>query len=228
MKRCWVPLLLILIGFVLWQNSLPVSAESLWRDSNLFSSRKDVLAGDILKINFAYRNLVRYRNEMKAGDTENVTLGKPNMTTFSFLPSLENNTTYTRNNKLEFSNEREFSTSIAVTVESVGTNGIVRFRGGHTVVLNGQSEQVLLQGQVRGQDIGEGNSVRSTDIANLSFVWRGPQVERRQALGTNDFVSATNAGGEAQPGSLEEFTAEAKQRLLLQHLNRVHDILFRE
>jgi len=229
MKNFWMlPLLFLLLGFVFWQNSLPANAESLWRDSNLFSSRKEARAGDILKINFAYRNLVRYRNEMKAGETESVTLGQPKLAAFSFLPSLENNSTYTRNNNLEFNNEREFSTSIAVTIESVNTNGIVRFRGGHTVVLNGQSEQVILQGQVRDQDIGEGNAVRSTDIANLSFVWNGPQVARQQALGVNDFVAATNAEGEALPSSLEEFTAETKQRLLLQYLNRVHDLLFRE
>jgi hypothetical protein len=235
MKWCLVPLLLVLIGFV-----LSVHAESLWRDSNLFSSRKEVRAGDILKINFAYRNLVRYRNEMKVGETESISLGQPNITTFAFLPSLENNSTHTRNNNLEFNNEREFSTSIAVTVENVNENGIVSFRGGHTIILNGQSEQVILQGQVRWLDVGEGNSVQSTDIANLSFVWRGPQTVRQQALGLDDFTlpanAEANADADAEAGDGVaaaasgdfELTPEARQRLLLQYLNRVHDILFRE
>jgi len=229
MKRTLVSLFLLACGLAFFYAapSAPggLRAESLWRDSALFSSRGEIRSGDILKIQFAYRNIVRYRNEMKAGETEEATLGKPGIEAFSFLPALEKNSTYKRNNSLEYNNEREFSTRIAVAVESVNTNGIVSFSGGHRVILNGQSERVVISGQVRSADIGEGNSVLSTDIANLSFAWYGPEVLRQEALGTNDFVTATN--GAAGPGAAE-LTPETRQRLLLQYLNRVHDILFRE
>ncbi|MDR2734599.1 MAG: flagellar basal body L-ring protein FlgH [Spirochaetota bacterium] len=217
-----VPVCAVLLCLILLYDP-GLSAESLWRDSHLFSTRREIRAGDILKINFAYRNLLRYRNEMKVGETDSASIGQPGMKVFAFLPSLENNATYNRNNNLEYNSEREFSMHIAVTVSTVGTNGIIGFRGGHTVLLNGQSEQVTIGGEVRDADIREGNLIRSTDVANLSFVWNGPRVRRQEALGANDL--ATNAA----PGSEgPELTPEAKERLLLFHLNRAHDILFRE
>jgi hypothetical protein len=232
MKRA-LYVLFILISIVYFSVTVlmrpPLHAESLWRDSHLFSTRGVIQPGDILKIQFAYRNIIRYRNEMKTGESEESSFGQPSIKTFSFLPSLENTTTHNRNSNLEYNNEREFSMRIAVTVESASTNGIVNFSGGHTVILNGQSERILLQGQVRMADIGEGNTVTSTDIANLTFAWHGPQVMRQQALSTNDLVAtATNEDGSPAASDGIELTPEAKQRLLMQYLNRIHDILFRE
>ena len=225
MKRAlfrYIPICAILLGLALLYDP-GLFAESLWRDSYLFTTRRGIRAGDILKINFAYRNLLRYRNEMKVGETDTASIGQPSMKVFSFLPSLENNSTYTRNNNLEYNSEREFSMNLAVTVSTVGTNGIIGFKGGHTVLLNGQSEQVMIGGEVRDADIREGNLVKSTDVANLSFTWNGPRLRRQEALGANDL--ATNAAA----GSKEtELTPEAKERLLLFHLNRVNDILFRD
>jgi len=188
---------------------------------------REVVPGDILKIRFSYRNLVRYRTEMKAGDTQKLNLGKPDLKTFSFLPSIDNNTTFNRNNNLEYTSEREFATTIAVVVDSIATNGIIAFRGNHSLLLNGQTEQVAIQGQVRAQDVADGNFVASTDIANLSFAWIGPAVARQNALRPTDIVASTNTNQRAGQDA-PEFSDEVKRRLLMQYLNRIHDILFRQ
>nr|HPH03258.1 flagellar basal body L-ring protein FlgH [Spirochaetota bacterium] len=177
--------------------ALPLAGVSLWQDGHLFSSRGKVVPGDILKIRFSYRNLVRYRTEMKAGDTQKLNLGKPDLKTFSFLPSIDNNTTYNRNNNLEYTSEREFATTIAVMVQTIASNGIISFRGNHSLQLNGQNEEVVIQGQVRSQDVADGNFVASTDIANLNFAWIGPSVIRQNVLRTGDLTVSTNTNQRA-------------------------------
>lgn len=219
-RHCFLILLACLAG-------IPLGGTSLWQDGHLFSSRGKVIPGDILKIRFSQRNLVRYRTEMKTGDTQKLNLGRPDLKTFSFLPSLDNNTTFNRNNNLEYSSEREFSTTIAVIVESIATNGIIAFRGNHRLILNGQSEQVSIMGQVRSQDVADGNFVTATDIANLSFAWAGPDVIKQNALGPTDLVTTTNTNQAGQQDA-PELSAETKRRLLMQYLNRIHDILFRQ
>ena len=53
--------------------ALPLAGSPLAGWSSLFIPGK-VVPGDILKIRFSYRNLVRYRTEMKAGDTQKLNL----------------------------------------------------------------------------------------------------------------------------------------------------------
>ena len=202
-----------------------LAATTLWQDGHLFSAQGRILPGDILKIHFAYRNMIRYRNEMKTGETQKVSFGKPDAKTFSFLPALDNNTMFNRNNNLEYNNEREFATTIAVMVQGVATNGIVTFRGLHRVFLNGQDERVELSGQVRAADVGEGNRIMSTDIANLSFAWYGPEAQRQNRLTAADLATTTNTN--ALRADSPELNAAMRQRLLLQYLNRMHDLLFR-
>lgn len=203
-----------------------LAATTLWQDGHLFSAQGRILPGDILKIHFAYRNMIRYRNEMKTGETQKVSFGKPDAKTFSFLPAIDNNTTYNRNNNLEYNNEREFSTTIAVVVQSVATNGIIAFRGQHRVLLNGQDERIELAGQVRSADVGEGNAIVSTDIANLAFAWYGPAALEQKRLTAADFVTSTNTNAAARQDS-PDLTPATRQQLLLQYLNRMHDLLFR-
>lgn len=204
-----------------------VSARSLWKASNLFSSRSRVGVGDIIKVRFAYKNLVRYRSEMKSGTTQKASLGKPSLAVFSFLPAFDHNYSVDRNNNVEYSTEKEFQTMLAVTVTAVSGN-IISFNGRHSILVNGQQETISISGRVRNNDIEDGNTVRSTDIADLAFSYEGPRIQRTNTLNPADLVyptASTNATNAAS--QLPSISRNARRRLVLRYLNRIADILFR-
>lgn len=211
---------------------------SLWRDRDLFSTRKNVRIGDILKVRFANENLIRYRNSMKTGVSREVNIGKPSIKTFSFLPSFDFSFTRKNDTGVEYSTEKEFRARIAVQVTAVNTNtGNISFQGQHTIIINGQAENITIIGLVRKGDLRDDNTILSRDIANLRFSYQGPASERRTLLNRRDLIypaqptntAATNGGitNRASAPQLPTISREARQRLILDFLNRIAASLFR-
>ena len=211
-------------------------SRSLWRDRDLFSTRKNVRIGDILKVRFATDNLIRYRNSMKTGVSREVNRRKPAIKTFSFLPAFDFSFTRKDDNSVEYSTEKEFRARIAVQVTAVNTNTRnITFQGQHTIIINGQAENITIIGLVRQDDLRDDNTILSRDIANLRFSYQGPTSERRTLLNRGDLVypsantntGATNSGMTNRAGQLPSISRAARQRLILDFLNRVAASLFR-
>lgn len=196
----------------------------------MFSSRRQLQAGDILKIVFDTKNIIKYKIEMKRGGTDKVSLNQPGVATFSFLPAFNYNTSSDKNNRIDYTVEKEFGTVLAVQVTAVNQNGIVAFEGQHTMLLNGQQESIRLSGRINANDLYNGNSVKAVDVANLNLVYLGPTRQMQAAINNNDLVyrtnnTATNRQGSAQSG-LPELTDARKRQLIRDYLNRIANILF--
>jgi len=215
-----------------------LTGRSLWRERDLFSSRKAVRVGDILKVRFATDNLIRYRNTMKVGVTREVNMGKPRIKTFSFLPAFDFSLNRKDDNGVEYSTEKEFRARIAVQVTAVNTNnGNISVQGQHRIIFNGQAENITIVGLVRRDDLRDDNTILSRDIANLRFSYQGPAAEQRTLLNRGDLVyptpttniSATNieSTNRAAIPQLPEISPAARRRLILDFLNRIAASLFR-
>lgn len=207
------------------------SAVSLWQENNLFSSRKNLNNGDILKIVFDSKSVIKYRAEMKHGGTDKVSLKKPGVNTFNFLPSFDHNATKDNSNRVDYTVEKEFRSAMAVVITAVAPNGVVTFQGQHTMVMNGQQEQINLTGRVSVTDIFDGNSVKAADIAGLNLTYTGPVKDQQQRITGNDLVyptnaSATNGQGANAGKDAPALTEQRKRQLLQAYLNRIANILF--
>lgn len=221
---------ILTLSMVLVLASLQLASNSLWEDRDLFTNRKTVRNGDILKIVFDYKNLIRYRNQSKAGTSRQVTVGRPGISTFSFLPAFDLTMSSKDDDGVDYTTEKEFSARIAVQVTAVGTNGNIQIEGRHTIVVNGQSEYITLLGTVRRDDLRDGDSIMAQDIANLQFSYQGPQAQQRTLIRPGDLVytnsTATNAGTTPPADQIPTLTEAARRRMILEYLNRVASLLF--
>lgn len=64
---------------------------------------------------------------------------------------------------------------ISVTVQSVAANGDLLIQGEQLIEVNGEKQQITLEGRVRQQDIGENNTIASNRLADgkISYVGAG-------------------------------------------------------
>ncbi len=218
---------IILIGLFM-SLVLFLSGESLWQDSNLFSTRTKLQPGDIVKINFNYKNIVKYRNQMKTGSNKKINLGKPSLKMLSFLPDFDYSMSVNNNTQVDYSTEKEFSIILAVRTVSV-TGNIIKIKGKHTILVNGNLETIEISGVIRAVDLRDGNVINSHDIANLNFNYTGPSKQKLNSLNKQDLLykstnnSATNRGLSASEPTL---SGVAKKRLIYLYLNRIMSLLF--
>lgn len=215
---------------ILALTTFQLTSNSLWEDRDLFTNRRNVRAGDIIKIVFEYKNLIRYRNQSKAGTSRQVNVGRPGITTFSFLPAFDLTMSSKDDDGVDYTTEKEFSARIAVQVTALQPNGNILIQGRHTIVVNGQSEYITLQGTIRRDDLRDGDSILAQDIANLQFSYQGPQAQQRNLIRPGDLVytnsSATNAGTAPPADQVPTLTEAARRRMILEYLNRVASLLF--
>lgn len=65
------------------------------------------------------------------------------------------------------------SAQITVTVTGIQDNGELLIAGQQTVDVNGESQNISIEGRVRPKDISDGNSVISTRVAEAHIVYSG-------------------------------------------------------
>lgn len=216
-------LVVAFMGFILFLNG-----ESLWKDSNLFSTRTKLKLGDIVKINFNYKNIVRYRNNMKTGGSKKISIGKPSLKLLSFLPDFDYSMSVNNNTQVDYSTEKEFSIILAVRTAAV--NGeIITLQGQHTILVNGNLETIKISGVIRLADLYNGNVINSHNIANLKFDYQGPSKQKLNSLTTQDLIyKATNSGitNGNNAGSTPSLSEATKKRLIRVYLNNIMSLLF--
>jgi len=216
-------LVVLFMGFILFLNG-----ESLWKESNLFSTRTKLKPGDIVKINFNYKNIVRYRNNMKTGSSKKINLAKPSLKLLSFLPDFDYSMSVNNNTQVDYSTEKEFS--IILAVRTVAVNGqIISIQGKHTILVNGNLETIQISGVLRLADLYNGNVIHSHDIANLKFDYQGPSKQKLNSLTAQDLIyQSTNSGATNgnNVGTTPTLSDATKKRLIRLYLNNIMSLLF--
>ena len=97
---------------------------------------------------------------------------------FGFFPELGMSAQFGRDHEGTgvLSREGRLTARMAVTVTEVRTNGDLVIAGERRVTINEEEETLTLRGVVRPEDIGPGNVVYSTDIADADISYKGKGV----------------------------------------------------
>lgn len=88
-------------------------------------------------------------------------------------PSVDVEASYEREGKGATARSGKISTKVAGEVVEILPNGNLKVKAMKSRRINDETETVILWGDVRPEDISEGNEVRSDDIANLKISYEG-------------------------------------------------------
>jgi flagellar L-ring protein FlgH len=177
MNRRWLVLVPILAGGMLGSLG-SLHADNIWdrrdpRYANLFQDNKARNIGDILTVVINETTAANER-EARAQDKSNSANGTIN----AFGGASESNGSFRRrfNGSAQLTTDRRFQDRLAVTVVDVMPNGNLVVEGFRSRVVAGEERVLKITGVVRAQDIGAGNAVQSTSLANarVSYLGRGP------------------------------------------------------
>ncbi len=184
-SRC-DPLLLAVAGCTLV--AAPLSAQSLWKESSSQSMVADKRAravGDILTIQVQESNSVTKDNSTSTAKKSGV---DASIASFLFGPGasglltkggqfpslkLEGKSDFTGGGKIN--NTENMNTRIAVRVVDVLPNGNLVLEGNRQTSFAGETQDAILRGVVRGEDVAANNVVFSYNVANatIRFVSKG-------------------------------------------------------
>jgi flagellar L-ring protein precursor FlgH len=227
MKKFFIIKLFILI-FILY-----LSAESLWDErGNIYSTKKEWKAGDTLKIIFKEDRLVDYRialSEMQKVSTR----GQGGIGQYiNFLPALGASDNFDTSQRVSTKNKSSLQAAITVQILQVLPNGNLQVSGNHSIVVNNQTENIIITGEVNPKDIKKKKYVYSTDIINAAINYQS-KIIKPTIIEAKDYIQTftTNiitVGGVTKTNIVSEYTIspEKKNQLILEYLNRILSILF--
>jgi len=176
-------MLLPLVGLA----ASPAAADSIWdrrdpRYSNLFQDNKARRVGDLVVVVISESTLTNER-EQRSLDKSNATTGNASLTgtasnsgTGSANFGLTNNFRRRFDGNAQLSSGRTFTDRLTATVVDIMPNGNLVVEGYRSRVVGTEERVLRVTGVVRPQDIGTGNAVASTNIANcrISYLGAGP------------------------------------------------------
>lgn len=219
--------------------------KSLWKDVNIY--KVNVKTGDIIRIKFTEKTLLRYRQEQKQSAYQDVKGKKGKGEVFSFFPEAEvtEDNTVRNQNILTINNESKFV--ITAKVVSI-QDDLFRIQGYHSTLVNGEIYKLDISGECSRNSLNSDRSIYSSDIYNLNF-----KVSRETPVNTaifneNDVVYTTNytdivsnitisSNNETNVTMVTNFSSfklqfsgikeDKKKQLLVNYLNNIINTLFR-
>ncbi len=161
-------------------------------DRNLYGDRKAHRVGDIITITLVERTAARKSADSEMSKSSSVSIANPTFpggiaSGIDLGVSMGGNRSNSGDASANQSNS--LSGSITVTVADVLPNGILAVRGEKWITLNTGDELIRISGLVRGDDVGQDNTVLSTRVADARISYAG----------TGAFANAS------QPGWLSQF-----------------------
>ncbi len=177
---------LIALGILLTWTAVG-SAASLWADgSSLFADRKARRVGDLLTLIIVERSAASQEAATRMSQDGEVRIGPGLGILSSVLPLIsasgEDSSTAggatTRGGSLE--------AKMTTKVVEVLPNDVLRIEGRQTIVINNETQEIIVSGLVRSRDVSPENTVLSTYVADAHIT----------------FVGAGALGAKQQPGLL--------------------------
>jgi flagellar L-ring protein precursor FlgH len=172
----------ILSGLVLAGGCGSLPAQSLWKDSismSMVSDKRARAVGDILTIVIQENHTASKDNTTKTAKSSDV-----DASISSFLYSPGASGLMTKNGQLpalKLSNKQDFSgggqinnsekitAQIAVKVVDVLPNGNLVIEGTHQTAFSGETQDAVLRGVVRSEDVQANNTVYSYNVADATI-----------------------------------------------------------
>lgn len=190
MKKSAAILFLFFLAAALTGPAQTAPAKSLWKDGmNVYKLR--VKNGDLVKIRFTEKTILKYKVEQRQNNFQNTTGKKGGGQLFSFFPDADvsENDTIKNQNDVSVNNENKFVIPAKVTAVN---GGIVSIEGKNSSLVNGESFKIRFLGDFDMNSLDSDYSVMSTEIYNLEFqVTKEPPVNT-DYFSEKDMVFATN------------------------------------
>jgi flagellar basal body L-ring protein FlgH len=120
--------------------------------------------------------------------------GQSSTTTNSSLVSLFTQQGLTSSQASTTSWQQALSGDLAATVVGVTPEGLFRVRGARSVVVDGSTQTVEIEGLLRPQDLGADDTVAGSRLANVSVTVRG-HLTTQQRLGLWDWLALIFGAG---------------------------------
>ncbi len=222
-----------------------IYSKSLWLNGSIYKIR--IKPGDIIKIKFDEKTIMKYRLEQRQNAYEAKKGKKGKGDAFSFFPDLEVNEddNLRSQNNLSINNESSFALNAKVlTLES----NLASLEGYHSTLINGEVFKLAISGEFDINSLGSESSIYSTDIYNLDFRVMNESPTNMALFNQNDLVFTTNYSdivsnmvvGSNNMTNVQlttnlssfklEFTGirdNKKKELLMNYLNNMINLLFR-
>lgn len=162
--------------------SWPVAAQSLWREDasrSIVSDKKAHAIGDLLTIVVQENNTASKNNSTSTAKSSSIDaslatfLYSPGASTFltrgGQMPALKTSAKQGFDGGGKISNEEKITARIGVRVVDVLPNGNLVIEGRRNTSFSGESQEAVLRGVVRAEDITPNNTVFSYNIADATI-----------------------------------------------------------
>lgn len=167
-----------------------VYAKSLWKDGlNVY--KLSVKKGEIVKIRFSEKTILKYKIEQKQNNYQATKGKKGGGNLFSFFPDAEinENDSIRNQNDVSVNNENNFVIPARVTASE---GNLVTIEGVNSSLVNGESFKIRFSGQFDTGSLSSDRSVLSTEIYNLDFQITKEPPANAELFSAKDMVYTTN------------------------------------
>lgn len=225
---------------------LTLYSRSLW-DNGINFYKINVKPGDLIKISFLEKTIMKYRLEQRENDYESKKGVRGKGDIFNFFPDVEvnDNDTVRNQNNLSVDNESSFSINAKVLTIS---NNTATLEGYHSTMVNGEIFKLQISGEFDINSLNSGSTILSADIYNLDFRVLNESPTNQDILNSDDLVFTTNYTDISTNQTISsnnitnseittnqstfklEFTGirdTKKKDLLMNYLNSIISLLFR-
>jgi hypothetical protein len=164
--------------------------KSLW-DNGLNVYKVYVKKGEIVKIKFTDKTIMKYQIEQKQNNYQATKGKKGGGELFSFFPSAEvnENDNIKNQNNLSINNVNQFAIPAKVTEIDGDT---VSIQGQNMSLINGETFKIEISGEFDLPSISPDSSILSTEIYNLDFKVYRESPTNAALFNANDLEFSTN------------------------------------
>ncbi len=166
-----------------------LSAVSLWEDGSFFSLQ--LRTGDILKVHFQEKKVLKFEQQLKKNDNQNLKGKLISGEAWGFIPM----TTISENDdtasKKELTIKQEKDLYVPVKITAI-TNRTVYLQGKSASLINGDTMELTLKGQSDINRIASDLSLASQDIYDLRFEVVNSSEQNDKILNMDDLIFETN------------------------------------
>ncbi len=185
-----------------------LSAKSIWKDKNIYSSVENAKIGDIVIVNIRDISNIRFNLETNSRSNSSVT-SEPDMTITGFLPKISASKKIINSDSTQMSGKNSMSFSISARIQNKNGN-LLTVAGTRTYSFSGVTNTILVNGLVDPYTI-KGRSVDSNDMADFRLEIRGTKEGlnlKRDKLKEGDTAKA-------------DLTEQEKQDVIIDYLQKM-------
>ncbi|HRX16336.1 MAG TPA: flagellar basal body L-ring protein FlgH [Spirochaetota bacterium] len=191
-----------------------LSAQSLWRESNLYSPRANLVAGETIVVIIDDVSRMRYTLNVENSKSSSVN-SVPDTSITAYLPPVNSNRNIKHNDGVKVESRGNLALRLAVTVNNRMDDGTYNVTGAKTYTFNGVSTRMSITGRVHPSSI-TGGAIRAEKVVNfalnISSATQGLGLNLQRTLEEDESATA-------------EMTEEQKQRIITDYLQKMVDEL---